>query len=56
MLRNILGLLVVGIPLEMSHPTSRVAAVYILGVIGGALGSVAITDDNRALTGASGDN
>ena len=49
-----LGLIIVGIPLEMSHPTSRVAAVYFLGVIGGALGSSVITSDKRPLTGASG--
>jgi hypothetical protein len=46
--------MIVGIPLEMSHPTSRVAAVYFLGVIGGALGSSVITSDKRPLTGASG--
>ena len=52
--RNLLGQMIVGIPLELSHPTSRVATVYFLGVLAGALGSVLITCDNRPLTGASG--
>ena len=52
--RNLVGLVVVGIPLEMSHPSFRVATVYLAGVIAGALGSVVITTDKMPLTGASG--
>jgi membrane associated rhomboid family serine protease len=52
--RNIVGLLIVGIPLEMSHKTSRVAAVFSIGVVGGALASSILTSDQRPLTGASG--
>ena len=53
--RNLVGLVVVGIPLEMSHPSFRVATVYLAGVIAGALGSVVITTDKMPLTGASGE-
>ena len=48
------GQIIVGVPLEMSHPTSRVATVFIAGVVGGALGSAVLTTDEMPLTGASG--
>jgi membrane associated rhomboid family serine protease len=54
LLRNLIGQLVVGVPLEMSHPTYSVAAVFMSGVVGGALGSIVMTDDETALMGASG--
>jgi len=38
----------------MSHSSAKVAIVFAMGVIGGALGSVVVTSDNRPLTGASG--
>ena len=53
-LKNLAGLVIVGIPLEMSHPSLRVATVYLAGVIAGALGSVVVTMDRMPLTGASG--
>ena len=40
----------------MSHSSGKVAIVFVMGVISGALGSVILTVDNRPLTGASGMN
>jgi len=52
--RNLVGLVIVGVPLELSHSSTRVAIVYFLGVLAGSLGSALITLDERPLTGASG--
>ena len=45
--------LMVGIPLEMSHGSQRVAIVYAFGVIGGSLAS-SVFDPEFFLAGASG--
>jgi len=54
LLKNLFGLILVGIPLEMSHQSWRVALVYSLGVIAGSLGSTGFSEDTIPLTGSSG--
>jgi membrane associated rhomboid family serine protease len=54
LLKNLLGLVLVGIPLEMSHTSWSVATVYGLGVLGGSLGSASFSADKISLTGSSG--
>jgi membrane associated rhomboid family serine protease len=56
LLKNLLGLVLVGIPLEMSHPSWSVATVYGLGVVAGCLGSASFSEDAIPLTGSSGVN
>lgn len=50
---NLLMQLMLGIPLEMVHKWYRVGAVYLIGVIGGSLGS-SLSDPRTLLAGASG--
>jgi hypothetical protein len=53
---NMLGLVLVGIPLEMSNPSLSIAVVYSFGVIAGSLGSTGFSEDTIPLTGSSGLN
>ena len=51
---NIVTQLVVGLPLELSHSSWRVALVYLFGVMYGGLGREIFDDSNVPLAGASG--
>ena len=59
LLGNVFTQLFVGLPLEFSHSSWRVAIVYISGIVLGGLGRVVLTDTENAvnvLAGASGLN
>ena len=51
---NIITQLVVGLPLELSHSSWRVALVYLFGVMYGGLGRKIFDDSDVPLAGASG--
>ena len=51
---NIITQLVVGLPLELSHSSWRVALVYLFGVMYGGLGREIFDDSDVPLAGASG--
>lgn len=50
---NLLVQLLVGLPLEMVHGSSRIACIYFAGVLAGSLGT-SIFDPEVYLVGASG--
>ena len=51
---NIITQLVVGLPLELSHSSWRVALVYLFGIVYGGLGREIFDDSDVPLAGASG--
>ena len=54
LISNIVTQLVVGLPLELSHSSWRVALVYLFGVMYGGLGREIADDSEVPLAGASG--
>lgn len=50
---NLIMQVVIGIPLEMVHGSSRIACIYLAGVLAGSLGT-SIFDSSVYLVGASG--
>lgn len=50
---NLIVQLLVGLPLEMVHGSSRIACVYLAGVLAGSMGT-SIFDPDVYLVGASG--
>ena len=59
LLGNIFTQLIIGLPLEFSHSSWRVAIVYISGIVLGGLGREMLTDTKNpaiVLAGASGIN
>lgn len=53
LLFNLLVQLLVGLPLEMVHGSTRIGAVYMAGVLAGSLGT-SVFDTDVYLVGASG--
>jgi rhomboid-related protein 1/2/3 len=53
LLFNIIAQLLIGIQLELSHGSCRVAVIYMCGVLAGSLSS-SVFDTNIHLVGASG--
>lgn len=54
LLGNVFTQLLVGLPLELSHSSWRVALVYLFGIVYGGLGREIFGDPNVPLAGASG--
>ena len=54
LLSNVIAQLLVGLPLELSHSSWRVALVYLFGIIYGGLGREIANDSEVPLAGASG--
>ena len=54
LMTNIITQLIVGLPLELSHSSWRVAFVYLFGIIYGGLGREIADDSDVPLAGASG--
>ena len=54
LLTNIITQLIVGLPLELSHSSWRVAFVYLFGIMYGGLGREIADDSDVPLAGASG--
>lgn len=50
---NLIVQIIIGIPLEMVHGSSRIACIYMSGVLAGSLGT-SIFDRNAFLVGSSG--
>lgn len=50
---NLIVQIIIGIPLEMVHGSSRIACIYMAGVLAGSLGT-SIFDRNAFLVGSSG--
>lgn len=50
---NLIVQVLIGIPLEMVHGSSRIACIYLAGVLAGSLGT-SIFDSNAYLVGSSG--
>ena len=51
---NVFTQLLVGLPLELSHRSWRVALVYLFGIVYGGLGRELFFHTNTPLAGASG--
>ena len=51
---NAISQLFVGLPLELSHSSWRVALVYLLGIVFGGFGRQVLTNPEVPLAGASG--
>ena len=54
LITNVITQLLVGLPLELSHSSWRVALVYLFGIIYGGLGREIFNDSTVPLAGASG--
>ena len=54
LITNVIAQLLVGLPLELSHSSWRVALVYIFGIMYGGLGRELFDDSKVPLAGASG--
>ena len=54
LITNVITQLLVGLPLELSHSSWRVALVYLFGIMYGGLGREVFNDSNVPLAGASG--
>ena len=52
---NVVTQLLVGLPLELSHSSWRVALVYLFGILYGGLGREMYASSHTPLAGASGD-
>ena len=56
LLSNVFTQLLVGLPLELSHSSWRVAIVYLFGIIYGGLGREVFGNSGVPLAGASGNS
>ena len=54
LITNVITQLLVGLPLELSHSSWRVALVYLFGIMYGGLGREVFNDSSVPLAGASG--
>ena len=54
LITNVIAQLLVGLPLELSHSSWRVALVYLFGIMYGGLGRELFDDSKVPLAGASG--